>query len=863
MKRTHIKTCLSAARLCLVTYAALFGLEVFLFRLSDYNIYRILEISFADGLLLSAILTVQYLLWKPMPPHIRRITHTVRQNKKAAVFPLAVVLGGTFLYLLSPATLPFWTFPLTAAGFYTMWFLINKTLVSPVNKIIFTLLFGAALNAGLIFWMHEEANAGRHLRYARQLAESRDTTAIREMQNMTTATKGFPLTVDEDSYWEEKYLQSPYLTSNYLFSIESGEKPIDATFYRVTEDYGNDFLPTYRIYFPENYALVFRLKKDFRRSIYSPGLPYKNLQDLRDYQFSVVHRGRAALSNTHNFDLLLREAPLPALGTGKKTELQGFDLMVYHHDANTYVLIGEPLSEAEIFIANFAFFFSLFLVAALLLEMLLPLFTYDSPAAYWQDLPLQYRIQAVLIGVTCVLFFVIAAATFAFLRENNSAVANEQQMYLAETLKEELMSENIPENLSVESFARETLARFADRYRCDLDFYNAEGNLVAGSFASAAGSPAPAAVPDYILQKITNNPDAVFVTRLQNDAEFYYRTYFGVMQSEKLTGIAAAAAFESEIGTTPYISTTMVKLLSVYVFLLLLIWATGLLLIGILTRPLHVLAGHLRDFKLGKENKKLKWKGNDAIGKLISEYNQMTDKVRETTEELMQNEREEAWQIMAQQIAHEINNRLTPLRLNVQFLLRILENSDTAADERVTRITDGLTEKIDGLSKVAGQFKLFARLDDPQVQPIPVRRFLAGYTAAYEKKEDIEYAYNPSDVLPETVIHADPEHLREVLNNLFSNAENALAESEHGKIELSLYAKENRVFIEVADNGTGIAPEKVQRLFDPKFSVTSSQTGLGLSVCKKITEYYGGKLNFVTEPGTGTRFMLSFARGEV
>lgn len=837
------------------------SIELFLFQIADYNVYRVLTISFPDLLILILILTVQYLLMKSVPFHINAIWQASGKGKNNRYFLIILALFGSGVYALLPSQFPFWIFFVLLGVLILFTIGINYWAENPFHKVIFLLLFGAGLNSSLIFWMHEESNAGRKISYAQQLAERQDTIAENILFDFAELGKNLPSDFDKNDFWEKQWIQNAYLNSNYSIIIEEFIADATTVYYQPILTIDAASIPVYTIFSRTNYTINFKQKTDFRRSIYTQNKPFKNLKDLNSFQFAVIDKSKIVLSNSHAFDPYILDIKLPPIGEGEKIELEGFDVLAYRHAQEVFVLIGEPLSEVQVWMSNFAFFFSLLLSIAILIKIISLLLLRQKIIDSWQELPIQFRIQIILMAITCALFFIIATTTFFFLHQNNLSISHERQVYISETLREEILEEQEQYGWNLEDFSIDFLAELAYRNQCDIDFFRPDGTLINNSFATAQNNTDTISINKNILQQIKQNFSLILVERQYAKAtnEPYLRTYFGIFQEDELEGIASVSSFESEIGTSPYIPIVMVKLLNVYVFLLLLSWGGGLLLIGLLTQPLELLANRLSNFKLGEVNEKLHWKGEDAIGQLIAEYNKMVDKVETTTKELIRSEREGAWQVMAQQIAHEINNKLTPLCLNIQFLTRLVDGLNPKESETIQRITMGLEEKIDGLSKTATQFQLFAKLDTPEVQPIELKRYIQQFLNKYKPQESIQYElFIDLEEGQETVINIDTRHLQEVLNNIVSNAEHSIPENRKGMIALKLKKNNSHIIIEIEDNGKGIDANIIENIFDPKFSVISSQTGLGLPICKRIIEFYNGDLTFKTTIDEGTSFIITF-----
>lgn len=824
-----------------------------------------MNISFKDSCYLILILTLQYLLLRNAAFYTNRLWETLKsiKNGEYLLIPISLISFGLFAWI--PSQIPAWIFWIILGSLVVFSSLRRRWIRGPFYKFISLLLFGAMLNGSLIFWMHEEANAGRHLRYAQQLAEKQDTIAENILLEFSELEKSIPEGTNVYDFWEKQWLGNPYLSSNYYFNLISNIPDSNAILYQPILFLDDESAPIYNINFPEKYTLAFKLNADFRRSIYSSNQDFKNLKNLQHFQFAVVNQSKIILSNTHAFDSHIFDVELPEVGKGEKVNVQGFDVLAYHHSDDVYVLIGEPLSEFQVWMSNFGFLFTLLLGVAILMEILRLLIKGKKLIPYWQELPIQSRIQIILIAITCALFFIIAMTTFVFLHQNNFDISYERQLYTSETLKDEILKELEQRGWQLDDFDKYLLLDLANSKHCDIDFYNPQRQLMLSSFASSQNSPSPNTIDDEILNRIKKNPSLTIVQRQNTvyENESYLRSYFGVFDNIGFQGIVTISSFESDIGTAPYIPIVMVKLLNVYVFLLLITWGAGLLLINLLTRPLELLASRLSNFKLGKQNKKLDWKGDDAIGQLISEYNTMVDQVEETTQILMRNEREEAWQIMAQQIAHEINNKLTPLKLIVQFLEQRVNHLDSNESESIKQITRGLLGKIENLSKVAAQFKLFAKLETPKIELIELNPFLEQFLFHHQRKEGFQYLFDSSENNTQLAIHMDIHHFNEVFNNIISNAENSITDEREGIISLRLKEDDNNAIIEIEDNGKGIDLDVIQNIFDPKFSVNSSQTGLGLPICKKIVDFYNGEIHFKTMDPTGTCVVISFPKAKV
>lgn len=271
------------------------------------------------------------------------------------------------------------------------------------------------------------------------------------------------------------------------------------------------------------------------------------------------------------------------------------------------------------------------------------------------------------------------------------------------------------------------------------------------------------------------------------------------------------------------------------------------------TRPLQMINDKLRKMRVGGKNEKIVYAHQDEVGHLVAEYNNMVDKLDESVKQLAQSERETAWREMARQIAHEIKNPLTPMKLNIQFMLRSLQIEDTEKfKERFKAISEMLIEQIDNMAAIASAFSDFAKMSEAHNEVFDVSELVHNCSMLF--KNDIhELAYEIEDGIR---IWADKEQLRRVLINLLKNAEQSIPEERPGKVRIVVRRQAGRVEIRVCDNGVGISENLREKIFQPNFTTKSSGMGLGLAICKRIIENLGGEIGFESTVGEGTEFFI-------
>lgn len=276
-----------------------------------------------------------------------------------------------------------------------------------------------------------------------------------------------------------------------------------------------------------------------------------------------------------------------------------------------------------------------------------------------------------------------------------------------------------------------------------------------------------------------------------------------------------------------------------------------------LTSPLEALRKGLKKISGGDLETTLPVKSQDEIGSLINAYNIMVYRLKDLQSDLAEAEREAAWKEMAQQVAHEIKNPLTPMKLNLQHLERQISQSEGDLSElkpKIRSLTKNIIEQIESLNKIASDFSKFAKPVEQEFNPVEINELVSQIGDLYGTERDMHLQI----LLTEQELWVDgvKEELRRVLINLVKNAREAMPKG--GRIQLSTFydQKQGLVTISVTDSGEGISEESRDKIFVPNFSTKSSGTGLGLAIAKKIITEHGGQITFQSTISEGSTFSI-------
>lgn len=311
--------------------------------------------------------------------------------------------------------------------------------------------------------------------------------------------------------------------------------------------------------------------------------------------------------------------------------------------------------------------------------------------------------------------------------------------------------------------------------------------------------------------------------------------------------------FTAQIELNQEISNFIVTVINLNAFILLIAGLIALMITNRITRSFSVISSRMKEVNIGSNNEAIDWNRDDEIGDLVKEYNKMVAKLEASAEALAKTEREGAWREMARQVAHEIKNPLTPMKLSIQYLQKAIDSNHPNVKELSSNVARTLVEQIDHLSKIAADFSQFANIGYTNAERFDLHEVIRSLQDLYRADPNTEFTWRP--VGREVILFADKTQMNRLFTNLFGNAVEACG-GQFCHIEVDERVIGNKVQIRVRDNGEGIPAEMQSRIFIPNFTTKSSGTGLGLAMCKGIVEQAQGRIWFETEQGVGTSFFV-------
>jgi two-component system, NtrC family, nitrogen regulation sensor histidine kinase NtrY len=272
------------------------------------------------------------------------------------------------------------------------------------------------------------------------------------------------------------------------------------------------------------------------------------------------------------------------------------------------------------------------------------------------------------------------------------------------------------------------------------------------------------------------------------------------------------------------------------------------------TRPVEELARAAREVAAGNWNTTVRVKTRDELGELAESFNRMTRDLLDHRERLVQAERVAAWRELARRLAHELKNPLFPLQLTVENLLRARDQGQPQFDETFRESSATLLSEIANLKNIIGRFSDFSKMPQPHFQPVDLRELCESAIKLHQAQLTKAGISGNLEISSENSIAADPELLHRALSNLILNAIEAMPNG--GSLTLRVSQRQDSTRIEIADTGSGLAPEESAQLFTPYYTSKAHGTGLGLAIVQSIVSDHGGRISVTSQPGHGTTFII-------
>jgi len=432
--------------------------------------------------------------------------------------------------------------------------------------------------------------------------------------------------------------------------------------------------------------------------------------------------------------------------------------------------------------------------------------------------------------------------------ERRETAVKEHINYILNTTTYPLTTENLP------LIFKDEIYRLADIHSLAINIYSLDGKLLKSSKASFTVDTILPPIPNYILKLVQSSMDKRYVDVKTADGIKFRSSYAQIKDTKfKPLGILNLPYIPDDGFYEKELRNFLIRLGQVYSIMLIVAFILAYFLSSYITQFLKSITDKITETRFNQKNEKIELEDSSKeIALLVHAYNSMVEELEESASKLAQSEREQAWREMAKQVAHEIKNPLTPMRLTVQSFQRKFDPNDPEVKQKMTDYSNTLIQQIDTMSSVASAFSNFASMPAQQNETLNVVDVVQ-LTLDIFNEDYIEFESESKEII--TIM--DRTQLIRVVTNLVKNAIQAIPENQSEKsIIVSVKEEKNQVQISVQDNGTGIEGDDSSRIFEPKFTTKNSGMGLGLGIIKNIIENYNGTITFETAPGKWTVFCV-------
>jgi signal transduction histidine kinase len=547
-------------------------------------------------------------------------------------------------------------------------------------------------------------------------------------------------------------------------------------------------------------------------------------------------------------------------------DADGMEHLVYRPDKNNMIVLSSYSRSSGDQIINFSYIFIIFFVVVSISLLIFHLPVIRRGFQWNFRNKIQYSMIAVMMGSFTIIGFFTVDYVNRQKKKKNIDIVNEKMRAIHAELQGVILHLKNMEGMNQEGGDLITglLMDYQGLFFAEVNLFDVRGQLIATSF------------PDIFDKGLTGrqiNPEAYIKLALGQRASIieyediggmnYISAYEPFVDNEnRVFAFLNLSYFTQQDALTEEISSVIMTLLNFYMVIILLTVIISVVMSNQITRPLMMLQDKFRNIRLGAKNDPILYSSRDELGGLVKEYNRAIEELARSANRLARSERELAWREMAKQLAHEINNPLTPMKLSVQHLKRAYDNNSERFDEYMEKISRSLVEQIDTLSDIATEFSNFAKMPVAQNERMDLIEKINNVVPLFAIDENKQAFHTDFHGLEHAMIFADKEQISRVFINLFKNALQAMPKGRQAEICIDVQKTDQMIWVNVKDNGMGIPEEMQEKIFRPNFTTKSSGMGMGLSIVRSIIKSVGGTISFKTRRGEGTTFMISLPEME-
>ncbi|MGN6437960.1 MAG: sensor histidine kinase [Agriterribacter sp.] len=587
-----------------------------------------------------------------------------------------------------------------------------------------------------------------------------------------------------------------------------------------------------------------------------------------DYAYAIYESGTLLVYvNDYSFPTSLTSNDTPTQEFEEK-KVNGYSELWYKNGSKVIVITRRSNFMMEA-ITLFAYLFCSFLLLMVMFQVasiiILSGFRWSALREI-SEFNIRSQIYGTVIFVSIFSFIVVGAATILFFtasyNKNNRDKLSRSIQDISTELKNKVSDHRVADDIiqvydsAYGKAVRQQITDMAQLHNADVNLYNSDGSLQISSQPFVYNKGVLSRMMDPLaFYNLSRQKKIQYVQEEKYGKMNYLSIYVPVLaDNRKTVAYLNIPYFNSQNRLKQEISSFLVTIINLNAFIFLLSGIIALFLTNRITGSFTLISAMMRDVNLGKHNAEIVWKKKDEIGVLVKEYNKMVQKLEESAAALAKTEREGAWREMARQVAHEIKNPLTPMKLSIQYLQKAIYNNAPNVKELSSNVAQTLVEQIDHLSRIAAEFSQFANIGNARNEIFDLNAVVSSLVSLHDVQEKVDLEWHP-DAEP-LMVEADKTQINRLFTNLLQNAIEAIPEDEHGTVTIREKRNTDSFIMSIHDNGAGIPKSVRSSIFTPNFTTKTSGTGLGLAICKGIVEQSRGSIWFDTEEGKGTTFYV-------
>ena len=546
--------------------------------------------------------------------------------------------------------------------------------------------------------------------------------------------------------------------------------------------------------------------------------------------------------------------------SGETVNREGFSYLVIEGQDNDYIAIASPAYSFTDIISNFSFLFLLLVFAILFLLAVYSIYF----AIKRENLNFSTKIQLYLNAAFFMPLLAVSVTTLSII--SNSYNEEVDQQYLEKAVQISSNVTSFVERYQQGEITKESLAnalsQIAKYAETDVNVFDTTGHLLVAS--------QPQIYENDLLSEYINPRALISIEEEKHNklvleesvGSLSYKSSYASLKSPstgQLLGMLSIPFFESRNEVEAQIIQVLTNMMNIFTFVFIVFLIISYLASVLLTYPLKYITQKIKRTSLSDYNEPLSWESNDEIGLMVGEYNRMLVNLEASKAALARTEKESAWREMAKQVAHEIKNPLTPMKLSLQHLKRRLQDEyhdgmDAEEVQAVGKPVDNLLHQVDTLNDIASSFSSFAQMPIPKSELYELETVVRKTVGLFQDgQQEITVHIEGTNFY----VIGDEQLMGRILSNLIINAKQSVPSDRIPRISVSLRrAGMDRLILKVSDNGTGIAREIQNKVFMPNFSTKYAGSGIGLAIAKRGIEHAGGRITFDSQEGVGTTFYI-------